>query len=217
MCIRDRRSEVVEELRSQIQILWHTDEVRSSKPQVRDEVKNGLYYFRESIFQALPLLYRHLERGLNAVNGEEGGKAAVQIPGLRRFGSWIGGDRDGNPFVTAETMRQATGRNAAAALGHYIDAVHGLGAELSVSASLAAVPEAVEALAEASGDEAPSRRDEPYRRALSGIYARLCATYAEIVGRAPPRPSALSGAPYATPADFRRDLVTVSYYTSRCV
>ncbi|HRE36761.1 MAG TPA: phosphoenolpyruvate carboxylase, partial [Sphingopyxis terrae] len=88
-------------------------------------------------------------------------------------------------------------RNAAAVLGHYIDAVHALGAELSVSSSLATVPEAVEALAAASGDTAPSRSDEPYRRALSGIYARLCATYAGIVGRAPPRPSALAGDAYA--------------------
>src|SRR3546814_7881834 len=77
-----------------------------------------------------------------------------------RVGSWIGGDRDGNPFVTAETLRLATGRNAAAVLGHYLNAVHALGAELSVSSALAPVPAAVEALAEASGDTAPSRRDE---------------------------------------------------------
>src|SRR5690606_13963227 len=114
----------------------------------------------------------------------------------------IGGDRDGNPFVTADTLQQATARNAAAVLGHYIDAVHALGAELSVSSGLAVVPEAVEALAEASGDNAPSRRDEPYRRALSGIYARLCATYAAIVGVKPPRPSALTGQIYDAPADF---------------
>ncbi len=65
-------------------------------------------------------------------------------------------------------------------------------------------------LADASGDSAPSRVDEPYRRALSGIYARLCATYAQLVGEAPPRPSRLSGQPYASPESFRRDLVTIA-------
>jgi phosphoenolpyruvate carboxylase len=77
---RYQRAEAVDELRSQIQILWQTDEIRSFKPQVRDEIKNGLYYFRESIFQALPMLYRNLERALNAVYGDEGGKAASPNP-----------------------------------------------------------------------------------------------------------------------------------------
>jgi len=85
-----------------------------------------------------------------------------------------------------------------------------LGTELSVSQTLAPVPETVTALADASGDEAPSRSDEPYRRALSGIYARLCATHVAIVGHPPPRPSMLAGEPYAAPADFRRDLVTLA-------
>src|SRR3546814_6404812 len=78
------------------------------------------------------------------------------------------------------------------------------------SSSRAPVPEAGEDRAEASGDTAPGGGDEPYRRALSGIYARLAATYAAITGKAPPRPAALKGEPYAAPADFRRDLLTIA-------
>ncbi len=192
--------DVVEEaIRRQIVLLWQTRPLRTEKLFVADEIDNALTYLRDVFLPVVPKLYARGEAELG-----------TRPASFLRVGSWIGGDRDGNPFVTAETMVMATGRSAAAVLGHYIDAVHGLGAELSVSASLAAVPEAVEALAEASGDAAPSRRDEPYRRALSGIYARLCATYAQIVGKAPPRPSALKGEPYATPADFRRDLVTIA-------
>ena len=192
--------DVVEDaIRRQIILLWQTRPLRTEKLFVADEIDNALTYLRDVFLPVVPKLYARWE-------AELGQRPASFL----RVGSWIGGDRDGNPFVTAETMHMATARNAAAVLGHYIDAVHGLGAELSVSASLAAVPEAVEALAEASGDTAPSRRDEPYRRALSGIYARLCATYTQIVGARPPRPSALAGEPYATPADFRRDLVTIA-------
>lgn len=192
--------DIVEEaIRRQIVLLWQTRPLRMEKLFVADEIDNALTYLRDVFVPVLPKLYARWEKEL-------GRRPASFL----RVGSWIGGDRDGNPFVTAETLKLATSRNAAAVLGHYADAVHGLGAELSVSSGLAPVPEAVEALAEASGDNAPSRRDEPYRRALSGIYARVCATYAGIVGKAPPRPSALQGAPYATPADFRRDLLIIA-------
>ncbi|HMQ12731.1 MAG TPA: phosphoenolpyruvate carboxylase, partial [Candidatus Competibacter phosphatis] len=131
-----QRAEVIETLRSQIQTLWKTDEVRSFKPQVRDEIKNGLYYFHESIFQAVPMLYRNLERGLNAVYGDEGGKAAVRIPCLLRFGSWIGGDRDGNPFVTPETTALAIRLQAQDILREYLRRVEELNHHLTYSSSL---------------------------------------------------------------------------------
>src|SRR5690606_408080 len=192
--------DVVEDaIRRQIVLLWQTRPLRTEKLFVADEIDNALTYLRDIFLPVVPKLYAHWEKQL-------GRRPASFL----RVGSWIGGDRDGNPFVTAETLRMATTRNAAAVLGHYLDAVHALGAELSVSSALAPVPAAVEALAEASGDTAPSRSDEPYRRALSGIYARICATYAGIVGKAPPRPSPLAGDAYRTPADFRRDLVTIA-------
>ena len=206
MLLRDAGAEetaegdIVEDaIRRQIVLLWQTRPLRTEKLFVADEIDNALTYLRDVFLPVLPKLYARWEKEL-------GQRPASFL----RVGSWIGGDRDGNPFVTAGTLREATARNAAAVLGHYSDAVHALGAELSVSAGLAPVPEAVEALAEASGDTAPSRRDEPYRRALSGIYARLCATFTAITGKPAPRPSALTGEPYATPGDFRRDLVTLA-------
>ncbi|ALC13974.1 phosphoenolpyruvate carboxylase [Sphingopyxis sp. 113P3] len=192
--------DVVEDaIRRQIVLLWQTRPLRTEKLFVADEIDNALTYLRDVFLPVVPKLYARWEKQL-------GRRPASFL----RVGSWIGGDRDGNPSVTAETLRMATTRNAAAVLSHYLDAVHALGAELSVSSALASVPPAVETLAEASGDAALSRRDEPYRRALSGIYARLSATHAEIVGKSPPRPSALAGEPYATPGDFRRDLVTIA-------
>ncbi|HZG33640.1 MAG TPA: phosphoenolpyruvate carboxylase [Sphingopyxis sp.] len=192
--------DVVEDaIRRQVVLLWQTRPLRTEKLFVADEIDNALTYLQGVFLPVLPKLYARWE-------GELGQRPASFL----RVGSWIGGDRDGNPFVTAETLRLATGSNAAAVLGHYIDAVHALGAELSVSSALAPVPDTVEALAAASGDTAPSRSDEPYRRALSGIYARLTATYAAIAGRPAPRPSALPGEPYATPEHFRRDLVTLA-------
>jgi phosphoenolpyruvate carboxylase len=191
--------DVEEAIRRQIVLLWQTRPLRTEKLFVADEIDNALTYLRDVFLPVLPRLYARWEKEL-------GRRPASFL----RVGSWIGGDRDGNPFVTAETLHMASGRNAAAVLGHYLDAVHALGSELSVSSTLAPVPEAVEALAQASGDDARSRSDEPYRRALFGIYARLCATYAGITGHAPPRPSALTGAPYAAPCDFRRDLATIA-------
>ncbi|MBB5704962.1 phosphoenolpyruvate carboxylase [Sphingopyxis panaciterrulae] len=190
---------IEEAIRRQVVLLWQTRPLRTEKLFVADEIDNALTYLQGVFLPVVPKLYARWE-------AELGRRPASFL----RVGSWIGGDRDGNPFVTAETLRLATGRNAAAVLGHYLNAVHALGAELSVSSALVPVPAAVEALAEASGDTAPSRRDEPYRRALSGIYARLAATHAGIVGKPPPRPSALAGEPYETPGDFRRDLVTLA-------
>lgn len=183
----------------QIALLWQTRPLRREKLFVQDEIDNVLTYFRDIFLPVLPALYARWERVLGA-----------RPQSFLRVGNWIGGDRDGNPFVQAPQLRSALGRGCEAALVHYMDAIHALGAELSVSTELAHVPEAVLRLAEASGDTSPSRQDEPYRRALSGIYARLAATHEALVGHAPPRPSALRGKAYAAPGDLRRDLVTVA-------
>ncbi len=176
-----QRDEVLEELRSQIQILWHTDEVRAYKPQVRDEIKNGLYYFRESIFHALPALYRNLERALNAVYGDEGGKAAVRIPCLLRFGSWIGGDRDGNPFVTPDTTALAARLQAQEILREYLRRIEDLNRRLTYSGSLvtpsppfiANLDADLQRMAEIFHDTPRQYAQEPYRRKLFLIHHRL--------------------------------------------
>lgn len=187
----------------QIALLWQTRPLRIERLFVADEIDNALSVMRDVLMPTLPALYARWEREL----AKEKGK---RPPAFLRLGSWIGGDRDGNPFVTADAMKLATRRNAEAALTHYLDAVHALGADLSQSSTLAPVPDEVLALANESGDEALSRTDEPYRRALRGIYARLAATYEAAIGRAPARVSLLPGAPYPDPEAFRADLVTLA-------
>jgi phosphoenolpyruvate carboxylase len=99
-----------------------------------------------------------------------------------RMGQWIGGDRDGNPNVTAETLEYALRRQCELALRHYLTEVHYLGGELSLSATLVDVSVEMQALAERSPDTSEHRKDEPYRRALTGVYARLAATLREFTG-----------------------------------
>ncbi len=182
----------------QIALLWQTRPLRRERLYVRDEIDNALSYLRDIFMPVLPGLYARWGRLL-------GGR----VPPFLRPGSWIGGDRDGNPYVRADQLELAIGRACATAIEEYLDQLHALGAQLSISTELAAVPAAVRDLAAASGDEAPSRRDEPYRRAISGIYARLAATYEVLVGRAPPRPAHQPGVPYADAEALRADLETL--------
>jgi len=182
----------------QIALLWDTRPLRRERLYVADEVETALSYMRDVFLPVLPALYARWERVL----GE-------RPPSFLRLGSWIGGDRDGNPFVDAASLRLALGGACETVLTYYLDTVHALGAELSISSELAPVTPDLEALADASGDSGDARRDEPYRRALSGVYAQLAATHASLVGRAPPRPSRLAAEPYPDAAAFRADLVTI--------
>lgn len=186
-------------IRRQVALLWQTRPLRTEKLVVADEIDNALTYLRDIFLPVLPQLYARWERAMGS-----------RPPAFLRVGSWIGGDRDGNPFVTAATLDYAARTSAAAILTHYLEAVHALGAELSVSAGLAPVSAAMAALADASGDSSASRRDEPYRRALSGVYARLAATHRVLIGRDPQRPSPLAGIAYANAAAFRDDLAVIA-------
>ena len=191
--------QVEEAILRQIALLWQTRVLRREKLGVPDEVETALSYFRDVFLPVLPALYARWDRALGD-----------RAPSFLRPGSWIGGDRDGNPFVTAESMRFALARAAETVLDHYLESVHALGAELSISTEHTQVPEAVLKLAEASGDTGKSRSDEPYRRALTGIYARLSATHEKLVGKRPGRPSPIPGTPYGNPVEFRDDLVAIA-------
>jgi phosphoenolpyruvate carboxylase len=190
---------VEQAIQRQIALLWQTRPLRRERLYVADEVEMALSYLRDVFLPVLPTLYARWERVL-------GHRPASFL----RPGSWIGGDRDGNPFVNAASLRLALGRSSETVLEHYMDRVHELGAGLSISTELAQVTPELAGLAEASGDEAPARSDEPYRRALSGVYARLSATYSNLAGREPPRPARIAAEPYANPAAFRAELVAIS-------
>ena len=184
----------------QVALLWQTRVLRFERLYVADEVETALSYMRDVFLPTLPALHARWDRALGS-----------RVPPFLRPGNWIGGDRDGNPFVTADSLRLTLALSAETVLHHYLDAVHALGAELSISNHHADIDAGVVALAEASGDDAASRSDEPYRRALSGIYARLVATYRDLTGKAAPRPGALKGEAYPDPAAFRADLAAIAH------
>lgn len=193
------RGAIERELLREVSIFWRTRLLRSVRIAVADEIENAVSYFERSFLAELPRLYAHW--------GEVLGDGA--LPSFLRVGSWVGGDRDGNPYVTAQVMRLALARQSRAALRMYLDAIHALGAELSMSADLVDVTPELQALADASHDESPHRADEPYRRALTGIYARLAAAYPDLTGEAPPRPSTKAAEPYPGPEALKADLQTV--------
>ncbi|SDA25773.1 phosphoenolpyruvate carboxylase [Sphingomonas sp. NFR15] len=191
--------DVDEAIYRQIALLWQTRVLRRERLYVTDEVETALSYLRDVFLPTLPALYQRWDRALGA-----------RAPSFLRPGSWIGGDRDGNPFVTADSLRTALGRSCEAVIGFYLEALSELGAELSISSGLASVDESVLALAEASGDTGPSRSDEPYRRALTGIYARLAATHLKLTGKPAARPASVKGEPYPDPQALRGDLVAIA-------
>jgi phosphoenolpyruvate carboxylase len=180
---------------AQIALLWQTRALRRERLYVADEVDIALTYLKDVFLPIIPVLYARWERLL-------GRRPASFL----RLGSWIGGDRDGNPHVTAESLRLALGRASQALLTDYLDQLNALGAELSVSSELAGVSPGLQALAERSGDVNAARADEPYRRAITGIYARLAATYQKMTGRVPQRPASVSAEPYLDSQSLRADL-----------
>ena len=115
-----RKEEIIKKLEAQILILWKTDEVRMKKPTVEDEVRNGLYYFNTSLFKAVPQMYRDLENATKRIYCDSLSVGSIKVPSFLRFGSWIGGDRDGNPFVTPEVTQKAVYMHAKTALKEYI-------------------------------------------------------------------------------------------------
>ena len=186
---------VDEAIARQVALLWLTRPLRRERLFVADEVNIALSYMQDIFLPVLPRLYTKWE----SVLGD-------RPPSFLRLGSWIGGDRDGNPNVTAETLDYALGRSSETVLLHYLEQVHALGAELSVSTELADIAPALQELADRSGDPSPARSDEPYRRALTGVYARLAATFAAVTGREAPRPPLVEADAYPGPAAFISDL-----------
>jgi phosphoenolpyruvate carboxylase len=185
-------------LRARIAQLWQTRILRYAKLTVRDEIENVLSYYRSTFLKGIPRLYAELEHHL--------GK---RVHAFFRMGNWIGGDRDGNPNVNAETLRMALRRQSETVLRHYLTEVHELGAELSVSRMLTGATADLDALAAQAGDDNPHRDDEPYRRALIGMYARLAGTLKALTDTEATRHAVAPGRPYSRPDEFRADLQVI--------
>jgi len=205
------RSDNTTLLHAHIATLWQTRMLRYSKLTVADEIENALSYYRITFLRELPALYQDIEAEL-ALHHLPKARRAVEptMPPFVQMGSWIGGDRDGNPNVNGSTMTHALARHAATILEFYLDEVHALGAELSVSTLLVTVSPALLALAERSPDTSAHRSDEPYRRALIGIYARLAANARELGAAILPRREFAPAAAYSSAQEFLDDLLILS-------
>ncbi len=187
------------QMRARVIQLWQTRLLRYSKLSVADEIENALSYYETTFLREIPKLYANMEQML--------GQPVPHT--FLRMGQWIGGDRDGNPNVSAQTLDYALRRQSEVALLHYLNEVHNLGGELSLSASLTQCSQDMQTLAEHSPDQNPHRRDEPYRRALIGIYARLAATLQQLTGTEATRHPVVPQSAYTQPQEFVQDLRTI--------
>ncbi|WP_319557830.1 phosphoenolpyruvate carboxylase [Thiomicrorhabdus sp.] len=208
-----------QQLESQIQVLWQTDEVRRQKPTVEDEIRNGIYYFRQSLFDAVPTVYRYVERALARHYPED----EIETPNFLTFGSWIGGDRDGNPFVTHDTTVHALLLQSRAVIYEYQKRVFDLSSKLTHSRYLCNISKdivnratIVDAdLIESVFRRRPERfRDEPYRRFLYLMRGRLQHNINYIEGRLNNDNVDKHRFAYASETEFLRDLELI--YTSLC-
>jgi phosphoenolpyruvate carboxylase len=185
-----------QQIRARVMQLWQTRLLRFTKLTVADEIENALSYYEATFLREIPKLYAELEQAL----------PSQPIASFLRMGQWIGGDRDGNPNVTAQTLEHALTRQSDVALRHYLTEVHYLGSELSLSAMLVPFGPEMQALAEQSPDTNEHRQDEPYRRALTGMYARLAATLKALTGGEAARHAVAPQNPYASAEEFLADL-----------
>jgi phosphoenolpyruvate carboxylase len=209
---REQRKLIIERLENQIQTLWKTDEVRSSKPKVEDEIRTGLYYFRESLFTAVPTIYRYMENAARRISDED---ERIDIPSVLRFGSWIGGDRDGNPFVLPETTERAVRIHANEILLEYIRRTERLENRLTFSSKMCnpskALLESLEprdrVTTEVFKNKPNQYRFEPYRRKLAIMRFKLKMTQDAIMQ--PIEGGMLPGVGYAHQQEFLDDLYLI--------
>ena len=193
----NRLSEIEREIHLRMTLLWQTALIRIARPQIEDEVNVGLRYFKLSLLEEVPAINRDVLAGLREVFGAE-----VPSTQIVRTGSWIGGDHDGNPFVTGETLTYATRKAADTVLGHYVEELGELEKELSLSDRYSDSSAELQELAARGRNDVPSRVDEPYRRAIHGVHGRIRATRAVVAGDT----AADGHEPYASPQEFLADL-----------
>ncbi len=212
---RAERDEVMQRIKNEIQILWKTDEVRIHRPQVRDEIRNGLFYFRECLFEAVPMVYRYFERAVAINYGRnEEGRPAVTVPSFLKFGSWIGGDRDGNPFVRPETTEMAVRMHTREAVAYYLQQLNMLSRILTYSSNLVQPSqELLDSIADderlcekAFADKPHQFSHEPYRRKLALMSYRLERNLRVVGKRLDGEAVRTPKTAYPSEADFLNDL-----------
>lgn len=208
------------ELEAEIRILWRTDELRTHKPEVQDEVRTGLYYMRNSLLDAVPKAYRFFEKAVQKHYGEKpNGALALNVPSFIKFGSWIGGDRDGNPFVTPEVTEWTVYTQMELVLVEYIKRLDNLRATLTHSLRWCKLPVlfgAKLALDETRfggkvfrGTAAQQYIREPYRRRIALMVARLEANLADVRARLKGEDGEASELAYASVRDLLEDLYLI--------
>ncbi len=194
-------------LRRAVLTLWQTSILRGTRLAVLDEVANGLAYYDYTFLRELPRFYADLEDQFGAIDPAW---EDLDVPSFLRVGSWIGGDRDGNPFVTADVLNRALRMQSERAFRFYLEEVHQLGGELSLDERMVQVSDAARALVERSPDRSPQRQNEPYRRAIAGIYSRLARTARALCGIEAARRVVGEASAYADAAEFLKDLDVLS-------
>src|SRR5215469_13890652 len=206
---RDRSSSTAAEmaaneaaLRRAVLTLWQTNLLRGTRLRVIDEVANGLSYYDHTFLAGLPRFYADLEEELAGA----GVALAQGLPSFLRMGSWIGGDRDGNPFVTKGVLRAALQAQSARALDYYLDELDKVGGELSLDDRLVGVSDELIELAARSAAPSGNRPHEPYRRAISGICTRLLATARMLEGVELAQPAEGAASAYRGAGDLLADL-----------
>jgi phosphoenolpyruvate carboxylase len=198
---KTRQAEIETALKREIRILWQTRMLRPSRIHVTDEIEYAASIFSRSFMSQLPVVKRRLA----AIFGLE-----APLPPCLRAGSWVGGDRDGNPFVSAATLDYSVRRLAGIALDHYLEQIHALGGELSLSDELVPVSKPLAALAAKGPHASAHKADEPYRRSLTYIYARLAGARKALLGQFPARAPRREEEPYASAKELADDLAIVA-------
>lgn len=194
-------AELDRQLKRAIRILWQTRMLRSNRIHVTDEIENGLAIFTGTFLTQLPIVKRRLSQMF---------KLSGDVVPFLRLGSWVGGDRDGNPNISPETLDYAVRRQSEVVIDHYLDEIHALGAELSLSESLVSTSAALKALGAAPEFTSVHQKDEPYRRALITCYSRMAATRRALLGQGPVRPPRYETGPYTAPESFAADLAIIA-------
>ncbi|WP_084135805.1 phosphoenolpyruvate carboxylase [Pollutimonas bauzanensis] len=190
--------------------LWQTRMLRQQKLTVLDEIDNALTYYTSTFLTAIPRLYQDLSARLRRPGRTVFDVSTAPLPPFLQMGSWIGGDRDGNPNVDASTLEQALLRQSTRALQHYLLEIKDLGTEISISQSLGKASPELLALSQASQDPSPHRLDEPYRRVFIHLYARMAATSLALTGRQLALRPTYDAPPYSDPQAFQHDLQIVA-------